>query len=296
MTVEINPLGLFGISEPGKPVLQVGRDERVGMTGDLRDLNRIGYGAASQDRPDEKAIHMTLALGNTVMELRDNEARLTTDAPDMYKGHEQIIRELDKFIRHLSLNQQCLFTYNPLTLSAEDGQELQLPQSLRLQATRYNLERLERDIKEAANFQHLSDTRLDRALQYLQLALFEFEEERKMETVTATFDRRDIRDWHIALPFLNLWKALTVIVGDPSRDKDHQRRYRKLGFDHKFYEEKIKPLHDLRNDYDTAHSSLDETVIARVRRYFPEGQQTVIEVIQHYREYLTSLESKSSQP
>lgn len=50
-----------------------------------------------------------------------------------------------------------------------------------------------------------------------------------------------------------MFKALTAIVGDPSSDRDYQSRCRKLGLPKTFWQEKAKPLYDIRNDDDVAH-------------------------------------------
>ena len=57
----------------------------------------------------------------------------------------------------------------------------------------------------------------------------------------------------VPLQFLQYWKCLTAIVGDPSKDKDHQARPNTLGLGRQFFRSRISPLHDLRNSFDVAH-------------------------------------------
>lgn len=55
------------------------------------------------------------------------------------------------------------------------------------------------------------------------------------------------------LRFLQYWKALATIVGDPSRAKDHQSRPHRLGLDRTFFRQRVKPMHNIRNSFDVAH-------------------------------------------
>ena len=60
-----------------------------------------------------------------------------------------------------------------------------------------------------------------------------------------------------AAAFLFLWKALSAIVGDPSSDRDYQRRYRDLGLDYAFFRDTIEEIRRLRNEEDVAHYRID---------------------------------------
>ena len=77
--------------------------------------------------------------------------------------------------------------------------------------------------------------------------LQEFSETHPLSSPHAAFSR--------ALAFLQLFKALTAIVGDPSSDRDYQSRCRKLGLPKDFWQTKAKPLYEIRNDDDVAHYS-----------------------------------------
>lgn len=87
----------------------------------------------------------------------------------------------------------------------------------------------------------------------------------------------------ISTAFLNLWKAISTIVGDPSVDRDYQSRYKRLGFDYEFFTQKIEKVRDLRNHYDVAHYSLDPAHLETVEKSFGEAAQIANEVIRRYR-------------
>jgi hypothetical protein len=57
------------------------------------------------------------------------------------------------------------------------------------------------------------------------------------------------------LRFLQYWKALTAIVGDPSGDRDHQSRPTKLGLGRQFFRQVVRPLTEIRDNFDVAHIS-----------------------------------------
>jgi hypothetical protein len=58
--------------------------------------------------------------------------------------------------------------------------------------------------------------------------------------------------------FLQLFKALVVLVGEPGVDSDYQRRARHLDLPADFWQSRVKPLYDVRNDEDVAHYRLAE--------------------------------------
>jgi hypothetical protein len=70
-------------------------------------------------------------------------------------------------------------------------------------------------------------------------------------------------DFIQAAIFLNLWKAVTPIVGDPSRVRRdrYQRRYKALGFDRKYFDDKIEDMKKSRHNSDVAHDELSRDAI-----------------------------------
>jgi hypothetical protein len=49
-----------------------------------------------------------------------------------------------------------------------------------------------------------------------------------------------------------------MIVGEP-RERDHQSRYRRFGIADSFFDEEIRPLHRMRDNFDVAHLTALET-------------------------------------
>jgi hypothetical protein len=90
----------------------------------------------------------------------------------------------------------------------------------------------------------------------------------------------------VSSAFLNAWKAVTTILGDPSADRDHQRRHRDIGFGKDFSYDKVKRLTDLRNDYDVAHYSLRTDALEEVKAHYGEAIRIASEVIDQYRQHV----------
>ena len=55
--------------------------------------------------------------------------------------------------------------------------------------------------------------------------------------------------------FSNYHRAASVIVGDPSKDKDYQSRYKKMGLSDEDWKN-VERVRKLRNDYGVAHYDL----------------------------------------
>jgi hypothetical protein len=286
--VEIVPSGAFGVSTSETPVLRSGPAEPTGLSNRLADMAQVGYGKASEDRSPQDALRESISLVSVIVDLEDNLASIHIEAPDMYQAHEIAIREFDRFVGHLSLNHRQYFSYRPLSMESEEAETTALPQAFPLKVFRYDLDRLRKHLGEAEQYHPLDDGRLNRALQYFQLALFQIEERSRIQPIAATYDRIGVREWYLSSAYLNLWKALASVVGDPSRDSNHQSRYKQLGISYEFYRNRIQKMHKARNGLDVAHASLDEGKIQELESEFEEALDTVVLVVDSYRQFLAS--------
>lgn len=119
------------------------------------------------------------------------------------------------------------------------------------------------------------DLRLDRALMYLGIG----------DAMDELFSA-DSPDDHLVetLPirFLQYWKALTVIVGDASRDSDHQKRPRSLGLGREFFRQRVRPLNELRDRSDVAHSINPRDARAVTSEQVTECREVATAVIHAY--------------
>lgn len=288
LSVELLPPGAFGLSTDDTPVLRSGPTDSTGYSNKLVDIAKVEYGRKSQDRSTENAFRQTVSIGSVTVDIEANIADIHVDASDLYQAHEIAIRELDRFIGHLSLNCRQYFSYRQLSFESEEEETFPMPQAIQLKVYRYDLDRLTRHIKESEQYYSLDDDRLNRALQYFQLALFQVEERSQILPIKTTYERKGLREWYLSSAYLSLWKALASIVGDPSHDRDHQSRYKQLGLSYDFYRDRIQQMHMARNDLDVAHVTLDEDKIQQLESGFQEAIDTVALVLDQYRQYLTS--------
>jgi hypothetical protein len=243
---------------------------------------RVGYGSLSEYRPDEGAIDQPLRLGPVLGHIRDNFITLEVRAESHQLAFTVALDAIDSFLQHLSVSQNRLFEFKPLILQAKGGATYRVPILGTLASvTHYHVDSLRQDIEHSQEFCVLNDTRLLRALGYFEHALFLFEKRGEFASTVSRHFR-----YLIAAVFLNLWKSVTAIIGDPSVPKDgYQKRYREFGFDEDF-RATLDRLKSLRDDYDVAHSTLDASRVDQVEATVGEAKNIAAEVIRKYRQHL----------
>jgi hypothetical protein len=190
---------------------------------------------------------------------------------------------VDRFVQQLILMAGRWYGAVPLLIEGPGGEDRAAPRPVRLTAvTMYNLEELATQVEASAAAAGIDDQRLERALGYLQHALWLFTQRAE---IADPFDANSVL--LIASVFLNLWKAASTIVGDPSTDSDYQRRYRTLGFDREFFVNSIEPLRAVRNNYDVAHYHLDTEALQQVDASFGASVETVRRILTAYDDQRT---------
>jgi len=286
---EVNPSGAFGVPEEDKTVLPALPGEYAGDTIYGPAMIRVGYGTLSRYRLPEEAINEEINILDFPGRITDNFIFLNVEAETSSEAYKMATAALDTFMRHLSLNQRRVFSYKILYSVSSDGKLYPPPKSIKFSITLYNLEKLRQDIRAAQYFASLSDSRLNKALQYFEHAIFLYE---RRDRIAEIFSRHYY--FLIAAVFLNLWKAVATIIGDPSKDPDYQRRYKKYGFDYKFFQQKIERLRKFRNDYDVAHYCISSDSIKEIEKNYNEALSTTVEVLTRYREYIAGNKQKSN--
>ena len=285
ITFEISPAGVFGVPEEGGTVLPARAGTYTGVSIHTATLTIVGYGSLSEYRQENEAIALPLHLGNVEGRVQDNFIFLHVDANTSTEAYDMVVQALEKFLQHLSVNQRRPFTYKPLIIESEDGKLYPVPKVLSLgRVTHYHLEQLSKDIQEAETACFVQDVVLDRALQYYEHAILLYERRGQIADVLSRHYQ-----YLISAVFLTLWKAVSTIVGDPSHDRDYQKRYKKFGFDYQFFTSKIQHLNKLRNSYDVAHYSLNENLLKEVDVNVGEAQSIAAEVLRLYREYIRNM-------
>jgi len=279
---KISPSGLFGVPEDGRTVMPSVPGEYLGDPYHTRSMTKVGHGTLPQYRHPDEAIKESFEIGSVQVRVEDNYAFLKVDAENPKDAYDRAQAAMEVFLQHLAVDQQRPFSYELLYSESEDGKAYPPPRIVTMSSvTMYNLGSLRESIRNARRFTSITDERLQRALQYFEHAVFLFEARNEVSNVFSRHFR-----YLISAIFLNLWKAVTTIVGDPSTDHDYRSRYKKFGIEQPFFEQKIEGLRKLRNDYDVAHYHVAPERVQEIERNYYEASVVASEVINHYREFL----------
>jgi len=244
------------------------------------DLVLLGYGSLSKFR--EQPIRRSYTIAGTALNFNDNIAILEVDAETPQQAGRVAGEVLARFVRVFGLLQTRSYTYKVQIVIAETGETFRGPFIKAGAAiTSYDIQRLSDDLDATAHDVTITDERFDRAADYYQHALYLFERSSLIADPITTHHAQ-----LISSIFLNLWKAVSVIVGDPSRRGDrYQSRYRAFGIAAEL-KTRVDRLKELRDDFDVAHYSLDESRREQIAEIFGEASRAAAEVLRAYLEFL----------
>ena len=141
-------------------------------------------------------------------------------------------------------------------------------------------ENLAADVQRALDTSLPEDDILSKAGAYFRHALF-LHQEAWRYVVPGSFH------WGllIAGAFLHYYKAVSIIVGEPGTDRDHQSRYRRFGISHELWLE-TEQIRKLRNAADVAHYTPDLTALERVRANIEFAKSTASKVVGAYANHV----------
>jgi len=260
---EIDPPGIFGLPEGNRTILpvpaQYQSDFYIASHTGTR-FRKVAWGSLSVYRPPEAKIDQALDLGKVKGHITDNYASLTIESDDADDAKAELRTLIDTLLQHLALKYNVPLAYNGVIMQDEAGNGYPIRTvSMKVVSFRaYNLDELRDEIQQVQSYAQLSDDRLDRALTYFEHAVWLFEQQSQ---------QGDLGSRHAAYVassiFLNLWKATTTIVGDPS-EKGYQSCYKNLGLDYRFFKDRIGRMTIMRNTLDVAHYYLDATVVNQI--------------------------------
>jgi hypothetical protein len=266
LSTKLSPSAPFGVPEDGYTVVPATPNRQV-ISGAI-----------------DSTLGKVVSQGS--LRIDDNFAFVSTEEEDFREALARSKDFLERFLIQLSVRLCRSFSYEILGLAGEDGQRYpSVPTLFSTRVTTYNIQELREAMSEAAATCKAADERLERASQYFEHAAFLFG---KRQDLAQPGSRH-----HTALIssiFLSLAKAVTVIVGDPSSDRDHQRRYKEIGLDHAFYKDKIGRVLELRNNYDVAHHDVSGQATETIEQNYGEAIETASVILAHYSEYLSSKE------
>ena len=213
---------------------------------------RVGHGSLSEYREADEAIRADFSDGRVRMSFEDNFLAVSVDAPDAKAAYDAARTFAELFGQALSVQFGMRFGAEFLFLEDDQGLPQRVPKSYHVPfgATWYNLALTRDRLGIAFRWAIAADDRSRKAMLYFDHAclLADFAWTLPLTGPHATFS--------YALAFLQLFKALVAIVGEPGVDRDYQRRAVDLGLSTDFWSSRVKPLYLIRNDEDVAHYSL----------------------------------------
>ncbi len=281
---QVGPPGLFGLPNGDKLVIgsEAGR-QGIGNTLDTKTGNIVGYGTLSQYRREDEALRLECNIGGAQLSVNDNFFRLKVMAASRAEALRIGTTLFERLVRFLGIEYGGLFFYETLQIASEDGEVEARPGPKQFQlfeGTIYNLKQLAEKIRQAATFSRLDDDRVTKALIYHEHAQFLFAMRPRLSMFCPHFS------YLLTSAYLHLWKAITVILGEPGTDADYQRRYQTYGLPKNFWMDELKPLQDVRNRFDVAHYSMDAEAVQQVEGFFGRANQVCQTVIKAYVAHL----------
>lgn len=273
---EIDPASAFGLPQTGVTVLPgvagtFRGDIYDGKTGAVRR-----YGLLSSYRQPDEAIAVDLNVAGVVIQLRDNIAYCEVDAATSGAAYFQAAGGIDQLLQHLTLTLSQSFTYRPRHIIGTEGLH-PLPFTMLAHVTTYSLESVADALRTTQEAMRVSDARLDQALHYYDHALFLYSNRLRWTDMFSRHFRQ-----LISAAFLNIWKAISTVIGEPG-EKDYQSRYRSLGFTQDYFTKEVERVRQLRNDYDIAHYHEDGGRLEEVEANFGQATRVATQVLKAYR-------------
>jgi hypothetical protein len=282
----VGPPGLFGLPDGSRVVVdaETGR-EGTGPAIDTRSGHVVSYGQLSRFRTPDEAVALQCSLGSGTLQVSDNLFQLSLEAASQREAVQEGTALLDQLVRILGVEYGVLFPYETLQVESDSGELEVAPgprQIMLMEGTIYSLDSLRERILAAAALSVIEDDTLSRALVYHEHAHWLFSLRSGLPMLSPHFA------YVMTSAYLHLWKTITTILGDPAKDRDHQRRFRKYGLPKGFWNDQVKPLQDVRNDNDVAHYSLDPEAIKTAELSFGRAHEVCKTVIRAYTGYLVN--------
>ena len=284
---QIGPPWPFGLPQEGMVVVPApGKYESYAAH--ARMGFKVKHGTLSLFREDSQTIKATFSILGVDFSLTDNFVELTLEASSPEAAFEASRKAMDNFLRNLALKHGHYYYSKISAIESENKEGHTEKQVMAVRYGCYNLQQIACAIEEAGRDSALIDPRLQKALQYFEHALF------VSKHLLGQLDpRSNQQSFLISAVFLNFWKAVTCIIGDPSKNKDkYHKRYKAIGIsdEQKTICDKLKSL---RNDYDVAHYSLRESDLERIKQEFGKAQELAGDIIKHYQKHLRSKQTNS---
>jgi hypothetical protein len=282
--VKISPPGVFGVPDEGRTVVPSTPARQVtGPAIHVRTMRVFGHGTLSEYRREGDALRLTLDAGPVHLRTHDNYFVFTTEAEDMRAAFALVRPVIERLMRLLTMEYGIRFEHEGEYVDTEDERTLPWPEGTEVtmfHATMYSLKDLADRVQAGFAGTAIVDKRLDRALAYFESAVL-----LRDAFVSAAFATTRASMLQ-ALSFLQLWKAIATVLGEPGADSDYQSRFRDIGLPAGYWQHRVQPLYKVRNDEDVAHYTLDDGPSPVLVTSFGQAFAVCQEVLRAYCQHL----------
>jgi hypothetical protein len=288
ITYKIYPAGIFGLPQEGFTVIS-GAQEIHGDTMSTCSGKIVGLGTLSRYREESEKIIFKANYNDTEVKFNDNFITIVFDEVDKSIAIKKADNTIINFLRILEVFYPGKYFYaEPVEfLENDEAQHFpgSLPYSFRLQW--YNLSELKDNLSKIFSKLSILDEVSKRCLEYIDRASL-------LESIDTELKSFDVRTGAFLKSeiFLNYYKAITVVLGDRTinKDKDYQSRYQKFNISKDYYQSEIEPLWKIRSNYDVAHYQPKEDLekLQKLIDNIDKARKSALEVFKKYVEYLES--------
>lgn len=237
------------------------------------------HGTLSEFREKAKALKTKVSRDPLSLEMFDNFGTLMLEGPSVDEALAEAQRRVEFLCHSLSIHTGRRFSGTVQFIEDSQGHTY-LPRGPKIlplgTTTQFDLEQLDRQMRASFEWASFDDERLEKSLPYAEHAFLLNE----LAQGQGYFDKQ--AGFSRGLAFLQLFKALAVLLGEKGQDSDYQRRFRELGLPADFWKKRVEPLYKVRNDEDVAHYRLAPLDPPAFMAEFRRALTVLKEVIEAY--------------
>lgn len=300
---EIYPSGLFGIPQDDMTVLPVNYEYKYEFMELVSGTKvHIGHGTVSRYREWHEKLNLGLSLDGINAELHDNHLLLTLEADTTREAERKSHELMDWLMLNLMLNgaSKYRYYYKLLSIHSESGMEAALPLKPPMWGRYhmfYDLDELRSRFFGTVSYSNIIDEHLMKAFRYYDHGI-EMIDRLPNPLQLSEFEKFNTQLMSVSA-FLNFWKAITTILGDPNPKSDgkpvYESRYKEYGILEDFFNTRIERLRKIRNEDAVAHYEVGSEGMANVFDNLSESQEVARVVLTAYREYLKQKKIKEDE-
>ncbi|MDA2912886.1 hypothetical protein MYX77_02805 [Acidobacteriia bacterium AH_259_A11_L15] len=278
---EFTPPGAFGLPQEGQTILPLPIKDAYGPTLDTRTKNLVTHGTLSIYRDEEHRFKADVDAARCRIKAYDNFALVTTEAPTHQEAEERAGNLIEKLLLRWAVYADGVrFKARINQVTDTEGNVYPFRRTIKVLSVRgYNLDELTKSFGKALAAVILQDQPLERSLIYYDRFLLLQEMAQQIDTLGREFG------YLTAEMLLNLYKSITTILGDPSKDRDYQSRFKKIGLPNDFWQNRVEPIKKARDALDVAHYTYTESP-EQLRKKVGEANAACRETIKSYVEWL----------